>query len=137
MSRGRSTWAELANHLNMSSPAVAERVRRLEEQGMIKGYQAIVDASTVGLSLMAFIAVSLERPKHKDTFLSHVEKLQEVQECHHITGEDNFLLKVRCSDIKELDRIISDELRELPGVVKTHTTIVLNTYKETSDVPLK
>lgn len=136
MSNARATWAELASKLGMSGPAAAERVRRLEEQGVIKGYAAIVDPDTVGYGLTAFISVSLERPEHKESLLARVSDLQEVQECHHITGEDNYLLKVRCLGTKDLDRIISEELRMLPGVVKTLTTIVLNTYKETPVIPL-
>lgn len=136
MNNGRATWADLATTFGMSGPAIADRVRRLEEQGVIKGYMAILDAESVGYEMTAFISVSIDQSEHREMFLARVSDLQEVQECHHVAGEDDYLLKVRCLGTKDLDRIISDELRRLPGVFKTRTTIVLNTTKETQRIPL-
>lgn len=136
MDNGRITWAELAGLLHLSSPATADRVRRLEDQGIIKGYTALLDAESVGYGLTALIAVSLERPGHRKAFLDMVMKVQEIQECHHTAGDDDYMLKVRCRGTRDLDRIISDELKSLPGIVRTRTTIVLGTIKETSNVPL-
>jgi Lrp/AsnC family leucine-responsive transcriptional regulator len=136
MSNGRATWSDVAGILGMSGPAAADRVRRLEEQGVIRGYAALVNPEAVGCSLTAFVSVSLERPEHRGPFLTRITDLQEVQECHHVTGEDDYLLKVRCRNTRDLDRVISNELKALPGVVKTRTTIVLDTCKETPMVPL-
>jgi Lrp/AsnC family leucine-responsive transcriptional regulator len=137
MTHGRATWAELAELLGLSAPATADRVRRLEERGVIRGYAALVSPEAVGLCLTAFVAVSLDRPKDRRAFLAKVADLPEVQECHHVAGEDDYLLKVRCSGTRDLDRVVSDELKELPGVVRTRTTIVLSTEKETSALPIK
>lgn len=133
---GRITWAELAGHLGLSSPATADRVRKLEEQGLIKGYTALLDAETAGYGLGALIAVSLERPAHREAFLELVQKLPEIQECHHTAGDDDYMLKVRCQGTRDLDRIISEQLKSLPGIVRTRTTIILGTVKETPNVPL-
>ncbi|WP_197071800.1 Lrp/AsnC family transcriptional regulator [Paenibacillus sp. FSL R7-0273] len=136
MSNGRITWAELAGLLGLSSPAAADRVRRLEEQGIIKGYTALIDAESAGYGLGALVAVSLERPAHRQAFLDLVQKLPEIQECHHTAGDDDYVLKVRCRGTRDLDRIISDELKSLPGIVRTRTTIILGTVKETPNIPL-
>ncbi|EUJ37336.1 Lrp/AsnC family transcriptional regulator [Brochothrix campestris] len=87
--------------------------------------------------MTAFIFITLERPEHTSEFLSLITNISEIQECHHITGEDNYLVKVRCHGTRDLDRIITTELRGLHGVVKTKTVIVLDTQKETTTVPLK
>ena len=136
MSNGRATWADLAANLGMSGPAIADRVRRLEEQGVIKGYTAILNPESVGYEMTAFISISIDQLEHRELFLTRVSELSEVQECHHVAGEDDYLLKVRCRGTKDLDRIISQELRRLPGVTKTRTTIVLNTCKDSQRIPL-
>ncbi|WP_211296421.1 Lrp/AsnC family transcriptional regulator [Paenibacillus donghaensis] len=135
MDNGRMTWAELAGLLGLSSPAAADRVRRLEEQGVIKGYTALINAESAGYGLTALVAVSLERPKHREAFLALVMSLPEIQECHHTAGEDDYLLKVRCRGTRDLERILSSQLKELDGIVRTRTTIVLDTLKETPNLP--
>lgn len=88
MSQGRITFAEPGNFLELSAPATADRVRRLEEKGVIKGYSAIVNPQAVGCGLTSFITVTLE---HRDPFLRLVADLAEVQECHHITGDEDYI----------------------------------------------
>jgi len=135
-SSGRESWAKLGETLGMTAPAAAERVRRLEDSGVIRGYAALVDPVSVGAILTAFVAVTLERPEHRKAFLKRVGKLPEVQECHHVAGDDDYLLKVRCRGPRDLDRVISEELRSVPGVGRTRSTIVLGTAKETPVLPL-
>lgn len=137
MSQARMTWAELASFLKLSAPATADRVRRLEERKVIKGYITLVDSKAVGCSLTAFISVTLERPEHRTPFLQRMQELPEVQECHHIAGDYDYLLKVRCVDTEDLERVISNDVKSLPGLVGTRTTIVLSTLKETPILPLK
>ena len=133
---GRMSWASLGEMLGMTGPAAAERVRRLEEAGVIVGYAALVDPESVGAILTAFVAVTLDRPEHRKGFLKKVAKLPEVQECHHVAGDDDYLLKIRCRGPRDLDRVISDELKSVPGVGRTRTTIALSTTKETPALPL-
>jgi Lrp/AsnC family leucine-responsive transcriptional regulator len=127
---GRMSWADLAGRIGLSAPGAAERVRRLEAKGVIRGYSTAVDPRSVGLLLTAFVEVTLERPAHRAPFLELVSAIDEVQECHHIAGDYDYLLKVRCGDTLALDRVISDRLKGLPGVVRTRTTIALASLKE-------
>jgi Lrp/AsnC family transcriptional regulator, leucine-responsive regulatory protein len=136
MAQGRITWSELAGLLELSAPATADRVRRLEERQVIQGYGAWVNPASVGCSLLALIAVTLEKPQHRSAFLQKVQELPEIQECHHVTGDDDYWLKVRCRDTQDLERLISDEIKALPGI-RTRTTIALSTVKETAVLPIK
>lgn len=137
MMQGRTTWAELANLLDLSAPAIADRVRRLEERQVIKGYAALVDPEAIGCGLTAFVAVTLERPEHRAAFLQQVRSLPEIQECHHVTGDDDYLLKIRCRNARDLEQLLSEDLKGLPGILKTRTTIALSTVKETPVLPLR
>jgi Lrp/AsnC family leucine-responsive transcriptional regulator len=133
---GRESWATLGLALGMTGPAAAERVRRLEADGVIRGYAALIDPVAVGASLTAFVAVTLERPGNRTAFLRRVARLAEVQECHHIAGDYDYLLKVRCTGTTDLDRVLTNELKSVQGVVSTRTTVVLRTLKESVVVPL-
>ncbi|BBB90684.1 MAG TPA: Lrp/AsnC family transcriptional regulator [Methylomusa anaerophila] len=135
MNYGRTTWAELGTLLDLSAPAAAERVRKLEEKGIIKGFTAIIDPESVGYGLLALIAVTLERCEHKDAFLARIGIMPEIQECHHVAGQEDYILKVRCTGTHDLERIISNEIKIFPGA-KTRTTIILSTIKETPILPL-
>lgn len=137
MAQGRITWSELAGRLELSAPATADRVRRLEERRVIVGYTALVNPEAVGCDLMAFIAVTLEHSRYRSGFLQKVQDLPEIQECHHVTGEDDYWLKVRCRHTKDLERLISEEIKGLPGIFRTRTTIALSTVKETPVLPIQ
>lgn len=137
MAQGRITWSELAGHLELSAPATADRVRRLEERQIITGYAALVNPESVGCYLTAFVAVTLEHPQYRTEFLNKIYQLAEIQECHHVTGEDDYLLKVRCHTTKGLEHLISEELKGLPGILRTRTTIALSTVKETPVLPIR
>jgi Lrp/AsnC family leucine-responsive transcriptional regulator len=136
MTAGRMSWADLAARLGMSPQAAAERVRKLEERGVIRGFAAIADPEAIGLGLLAFVAVALDRPEHRDGFLAWARDCPHVQECHHLAGDDDYLVKLRCRGTGELERLISDELKGLPGVARTRTSIALSTVKETATLPL-
>jgi Lrp/AsnC family leucine-responsive transcriptional regulator len=133
---GRESWARLGELSGLTGPAVAERVRRLEDGGVIRGFAALVEPRAVGAALTAFIAVSLEGAMHRAPFLARIEALAEVQECHHVAGDDDYLLKVRCRDTDHLDHLITRDLKGVKGVTRTRTTIVLKTAKETPRVAL-
>ena len=132
----RETWASLAQALGVTGPAIAERVRKLEERSVILGYRAIVDPDAVGYSLLAFVAVTVERPELRVAFLDRVRALPEVQECHHVAGDYDYMLKIRSRGTADLERVISDELKSFEGIIRTRTTIALKTLKETSEVPI-
>ena len=123
----RMTFSELAEQIGLSGPSTADRVRRLEERGAILGYCARIDAEALGLGLTAFIAVTLRGPDDREGFLIGIAVLPEVVECHHVAGEDDYLLKVHVDGTRGLETFVSDHLKALPGIARTRTTVVLST----------
>lgn len=134
--RGRATWAELGQLLGLSAPSAADRVHKLEEQGVVRGYAALVDPASVGYPLTAYIFVSLTSHRQRASFLRAIEKMEQVCECHHVAGDDDYLLKVRCRGTEDLDHLLTRELKEKLGVARTRTTMVLGTAKESVRVPV-
>lgn len=132
---GRMSWAELGEMLGLSAPAAAERVRKLEESGVIAQFTAILDPEAAGFPVLAFVLVTLASQGNRKGFLEAVRRNARILECHHIAGEDDYLIKVRCRSLAELDRLLSDDLKSKMGVARTRTTIVLGTAKETSHLP--
>ena len=133
---GRATWAELGQLLDLSAPSAADRIRKLEEADIIRGYAALLDPPAVGYPLTAYIAVSLAGYRQRPAFLRAIEKMEQVCECHHVAGDDDYLLKVRCRGTDDLDHLLTIELKEKLGVARTRTTIVLGTAKESVRVPI-
>ena len=127
---GRATQLELSRKVGLSQPAVAERIRKLEERGVITGYAAHVDATKLGRDITAFIGVSIEHPKYFEGFAKKVLALPEVLEAHRVAGQDSYMLKVRTRNTKTLDTLLVETLRVIAGVTRTHTTIVLTSIKE-------
>ncbi|HEX8438882.1 Lrp/AsnC family transcriptional regulator [Archangium sp.] len=127
---GRATQLEISRTVGMSQPAVAERIRKLEEKGVITGYTARVDAAKLGKDITAFIGVSIEHPKYFEGFARKVLAMSEVLEAHRVAGQDSYILKVRTSNTKTLDTLLVETLRTISGVTRTHTTIVLSSIKE-------
>ena len=136
MSNARATWSELGTLLKLSAPATADRVRRLEEKGVIKGYFAAVDPEAAGCVMAALISVSLSTSDARAQFLSIIQELPEVLECHHVAGDEDYILKVRCRTTRDLERLISHDLKSIAGVSRTRTTVILSTIKETSILPI-
>jgi len=136
MKHGRATWAELGQLLGLSAPSAAERVRKLEEQGVLRGYAALADAASLGYPLTAYVSVTLASHRQRTTFLRAIQKIEQVAECHHVAGDDDYLLKVRCRGTQDLDHLLARQLKEKLGVARTRTTIVLSTAKESVRVPV-
>lgn len=131
---GRATQLELAQAVGLSQPAVAERIRKLEQRGVIVGYTARVDAAMLGKDITAFIGVAIEHPRYFDAFAEIVLELDDVLECHRVAGDDSYLLKVKTANTGSLDALLVGTLRTIPGVTRTHTTIVLASIKEESRI---
>jgi Lrp/AsnC family transcriptional regulator, leucine-responsive regulatory protein len=136
MRHGRATWAELGETLGLSAPAAADRVRKLEEAKVITGYAAVLDATAVGYPLTAFIFVTLSAQRNRSAFLRAIAKMSQVTECHHVAGDDDYLLKARCRTTADLDHLLAKQLKEKLGIARTRTTIVLATAKETVQLPI-
>jgi len=127
---GRMTFSELATRIGLTGPSTAERVRRLESDGVIRGYTTILEPEKVGGELAALVAVTLDSPSARAGFLCSIAAEPSVLEAHHVAGEDDYVLKVRCSGTRELERIVSESLKSIPGVARTRTTVVLSTVFE-------
>jgi Lrp/AsnC family leucine-responsive transcriptional regulator len=136
MRNGRATWAELGQLLGLSAPSAADRVRKLEQRGVIRGYAALVDPASAGHPLTAYVSVSLASHRDRAAFLRAIAKMENVAECHHVAGDDDYLLKVRCRGTEDLDHLLAKELKDKLRVARTRTTIVLSTAKESVRVPI-
>lgn len=121
------SFAELADHVGMSGPAVAERVRKLEDRGAIVGYAALLDPQALSLGLTAYVFVSLSAEASPRAFLTSVARMHEVVECHHLAGDDDYLLKVHVDGTRGLETVVSERIKSLKGVARTRTTVVLST----------
>ena len=137
MAKGRGTWAELGKVLHLTAPAAAERARKLETDGTIVGYAALTNPEKLGFPLTAYVSVTIGDQRKRSAFLRLVETQQQIVECHHVAGEDDYLLKVRCRGTRDLDQFLSKTLKDGIGVARTRTTIVLSTPKETVKTPLE
>jgi Lrp/AsnC family leucine-responsive transcriptional regulator len=131
----RISNAELSRRVGMAPSAVLDRVRRLEERGVILGYEARLSPKALNLGLTAFVFVrtSLVEASAQTQSLA---SFPEVLEVHDVAGEDCFLLKVRVRDTESLTRLLRERISAVPGVTATRTTIVLETAQEINTLPL-
>jgi len=132
----RTSNAEIARQVGLAPSAVFERIRKLEEKGIVQGYTARIDPHAVGLGLVAFTFVrSNDRPGGIRT-AELLAEIPEVLEVHHVAGEDCFLVKVRAPDTEALGRLLRERLGKISTITSTRTTIVLESVKETSELPI-
>ena len=131
---GRESNAEIARQVNLAPSAVLERIRKLEDKGVIKNYAARLDPRQIGLGLTVF--VSVRTSECGGGVEEALAELPEVLEVHDVAGEDCCLIKVRTRDTEELGRLLREKIKLIPKVVDTRTTVVLQTFKETSSLPL-
>ncbi len=133
---GRLANVELARRVGLSPTPCLERVRKLETEGYIKGYAAIVDPQKVGAALLVFVEITLSNtsPEGFDDFSKAVNKLDEIQECHLVTGSFDFLLKTRVSNMAAYRELLGETLLRLPGVRESRTYVVMEEVKQTSFV---
>ena len=132
----RTSNAEIARQVNLAPSAVFERIRKLEERGVLRGFRADVDPHAAGLPLLAFVFVrSNERAGGVGT-AEKLSRIPEVLEVHHVAGEDCFLVKVRAADTEGLGRLLREKFGTISTVTSTRTTIVLETVKESTVLPL-
>ena len=132
---GRRRLADIADEVDMSAPAVMERVKKLEAGGVIRGYQALIDGKKVGKDITAFIGVSVGNQRDIDKFAAQMMRYPDVLECHHVTGEESFVLKVKAANTAALEKLLG-QIRSVEGVTRTVTKVVLSTAKEGLTVDL-
>jgi Lrp/AsnC family transcriptional regulator, leucine-responsive regulatory protein len=134
----RISNAELARRVQLSPPATLARIRRLEESGLIQGYTAILDRKLLGYDLMCFINVNLQvhNTEQLYAFRSAIRVIPRVLECHHTTGDYDYLLKVVARDTADLEDFLVNQLTPAPGVARIHTSVVLSETKSLSSLDL-
>jgi len=132
----RISNAEIARQVRLAPSAVFDRIRKLEERGIVRGYHAAIEPKEIDLGQLAFMFIrSNERPGAVGTG-ARLAEIPEILELHHVAGEDCFLAKVRARDAEALGRLLRERLAGIATITSTRTTIVLETVKETSALPL-
>jgi Lrp/AsnC family leucine-responsive transcriptional regulator len=122
--------------VGLTPSAVFERIRKLEAKGIIQSYHTRLDPRAVGLGVLAFVFLTVEIHATGAEVDGLLEAIEEVQEVHHVSGEDCYLLKVRAADNDDLGRLLIEKIHTIPGVRSTRTNIVLKTVKESPGIPL-
>lgn len=134
---GSLSHAEIGRMVGLAVSSVNERIRKLVQRGVIARWAAHLDPAALGLDLLAFVYVLIDRPENSPPFLDLVSQLPEVQECHHVASDWNFLLKVRVRNTAAFESLLTNRLKAVPGVLRTHTVITLTSHKDTAALPLQ
>ncbi len=132
----RTSNADLARRLEMAPSAIHQRLRKLEERGVVRGYAVRIDPVVVDRGLVAFLHLQTDERLGEFHAADEIARLPEVLELHDVAGEDCYLAKVRAKDTADLHRLIREVIAGVEGVRSTRTTIVLKTLKESGDLPL-
>jgi len=135
--KARIPNVEVARQVGMAPSAVLERIRKLEKQGFIDGYEVRLNPKRFARSLVAFVRVKIKKLGDEKKTGESLSKIAEVQEVHYVAGEDAFLVKVRVADTEDLGRLTRDKIAAIAAVQSTQTAIVLATYKETARIPIE
>jgi Lrp/AsnC family leucine-responsive transcriptional regulator len=132
----RISNAEISRRVSLVPSATLERIRKLENRGVIRNYEARLEPTEVGLGLLAFVFVKTNEDISLHSTGERLASLPEVQEVHHVAGEDCYLVKVRAQDPESLGRLLREKFGSISTVVSTRTTVVLETVKERAILPL-
>ncbi|MCH5138794.1 Lrp/AsnC family transcriptional regulator [Clostridiaceae bacterium UIB06] len=130
----RSSTSEISKRVSLSIPAVAERIRKMEEGNIIEKYTIKVNRDKMNYKLLAFIFVNIDRSENIENFRKSIIQYSSVLECHHVAGEYDYLLKVLVEDTKALEYFVSNMLKKIKGVVKSNTIIALSSLKENINI---
>ena len=136
---GRVTNVDLARRVGLTAPPCLRRVRALEEAGVIRGYHADLDASSLGFTITVFAMVSLKSQAEEDlrAFENHIKALPEVRECHMLNGEIDFILKIVSKDLQSFQEFLTSRLTPAPNVASVKTSLTIRTAKNEPGVPLE
>jgi Lrp/AsnC family leucine-responsive transcriptional regulator len=129
------SWGKVGEEVGLSAPSVLERVKKLEEGGVIRSYQAILDGRVLGLDVTAFIGVLIAQPTSIQAVEEQVTALPDVMECHHVTGDYTLLVKLKTQNTQSLEELIR-QIRQIEGVARTVTMVVLSTHTERVQIHL-
>jgi Lrp/AsnC family leucine-responsive transcriptional regulator len=134
--KARIPNVEVARQVKMAPSAVLERIRKLEKQGIIDGYEVRLNPDYFKRQQLAFVTITTEPQADIQSTGEKLARLSEVQEVHYIAGQDGFLIKVRVADTEALGKLIHQTLNRIQHVRTTYTTITMSTYKETAQIPI-
>ncbi|MCP5096135.1 MAG: Lrp/AsnC family transcriptional regulator [Chloroflexi bacterium] len=135
---GRISNVDLSKRVNLSPPAIHTRIKRLEQQGIIRRTVTLLDWAKMGFDMLCFIQINLQahQPKTVENFRSSISKLPEVLECHHVTGDYDYLLKVAIRNREDLERFVVKQITPIPGIARIQTSLSLNEIKSTTSLPI-
>ncbi|MCY7295128.1 leucine-responsive transcriptional regulator Lrp [Alteromonas sp. a30] len=135
---GRISNVELARKIGLSPTPCLERVRRLEKQGYISGYHATVNPEKVGAAMLVFVEITLMKTSVDmfEEFSTAVKELDDIQECHLVSGNFDYLLKARVADMSSYRKLLGDVLLRLPGVSESRTYVVMEEVKQTTHIKI-
>lgn len=131
----RTTASEIAERVEMSVPAVTERIKKLTDHGTVESFTAKLNAKELGFDLAAYIAVVSSSSDHYEEIIQNAINNTAVLECHSVTGDGSHMLKVRVRNSSELEKLLRD-IQSWPGVIRTHTSVIMSTYKESFQLDL-
>ena len=136
---GRVTNVDIARRVGLTAPPCLRRVRALEEAGVIRGYHADLDASSLGFTITVFAMVSLKSQAEEDlrAFENHIKGLPEVRECHMLNGEIDFILKIVSKDLQSFQEFLTSKLTPAPNVASVKTSLTIRTAKQVPGLPLE
>lgn len=130
------SYAEISDHVGLAVSSVNERLKKLQQKGVIQKYCTLISAEKVGLDTLAFVQILINDPQTEEHFLKKINELDEVLECHCISGDFSFMLKVRCESPPHLEQFLREKIKKIPGVGRTNSIIALNTSKEKMRLPI-
>lgn len=135
---GRATNVDLAQKVGLTAPPCLRRVRSLEQNGVISGYHADINASALGYSILVFAMVSLKSQAEADlkAFEDHMASLPQVRECHMLNGEIDFIVKIVATDLQAFQRFLTSELTTAPNVESVKSSLTIRTSKDVPGVPI-
>ena len=136
---GRISNVQLAGLVSLSESACLRRVRALEQAGLIERYAALLDQKKVGLAGTVFVHIALRREEQSQLaeFEAAVQDIPEVMECHLMTGEFDYLLRVVIADMADFERLHNESLTRLPGVARVNSSVAIRTVRKTTELPLQ
>ena len=132
------TNAQLAIEVGLSPAPTLERVKKLETAGVIKSYHAVIDTASVGLGVSTFVMASLKghNKENISKFMKSISEIEEIVECHHVTGQADFILKIVCTDIPSYQNLMLEKVTNIEVVDNLQTMVILSTFKDTKIVPI-
>lgn len=128
------SYAAIGAVVGLSVSGVNERLKKLRARGILRGMVARLDPAALGLDILAFVQILVDRPESEGELVRRMGEMPEVQECHHMTGDYSYLVKIRARDTRHLEHLINERIKSLPGIARTFTLIALSTAKETSAI---